>query len=172
MSAEPINPYLHEVAITAIIIKKQKYLITRRSLTKKKLPGRWTVPGGKLEVSDYINLPQDEANAWYNILERTLKREVKEETGLIVDNIIYLTSLTTLHPGHAPSLIISCTAKYKSGKVTLQKEETDKYAWVSLKEAKNYDLIEGIYDELEMVKKQKKSKTKLEWKRVDSFALP
>ena len=92
--------------------------------------------------------------------------------GLIVDNIIYLTSLTTLHPGHAPSLIISCTAKYKSGKVTLQKEETDKYAWVSLKEAKNYDLIEGIYDELEMVKKQKKSKTKLEWKRVDSFALP
>ena len=75
MSAEPINPYLHEVAITAIIIKKQKYLITRRSLTKKKLPGRWTVPGGKLEVSDYINLPQDEANAWYNILERTLKRD-------------------------------------------------------------------------------------------------
>ena len=26
------NPYLHEVAITAIIIKEEKYLITRRAL--------------------------------------------------------------------------------------------------------------------------------------------
>ena len=33
------NQYLHEVAITAIIIKDGKYLITRRAKTKKRFPG-------------------------------------------------------------------------------------------------------------------------------------
>ena len=44
------NKYLHEVAITAIIVKDGKYLITRRSPNKKRFPGMWTVPGGKLET--------------------------------------------------------------------------------------------------------------------------
>lgn len=46
---------LHEIAITAIIIKDGKYLITRRSPNKKRFPSMWTVPGGKLEVNDYAN---------------------------------------------------------------------------------------------------------------------
>jgi len=35
---------LHEVAITAIVVKDGKYLITRRVMTKKRFPGKWTVP--------------------------------------------------------------------------------------------------------------------------------
>ncbi|MBI2582667.1 NUDIX domain-containing protein, partial [Candidatus Azambacteria bacterium] len=53
------NQHLHEVAITAIIAKDGKYLITRRAPTKKRFPGMWTVPGGKLEVADYASLPRD-----------------------------------------------------------------------------------------------------------------
>ena len=56
------NKYLHEVAITAIIVKNGKYLITRRSPNKKRFPGMWTVPGGKLETDDYITLPKDTKN--------------------------------------------------------------------------------------------------------------
>ena len=51
---ESNNQYLHEVVITAIIVKDGKYLITRRSLGKKRFPGMWTVPGGKLETKDYL----------------------------------------------------------------------------------------------------------------------
>lgn len=37
MSELPQDKYLHEVAVTAIITKKGKYLITRRSMSKKKI---------------------------------------------------------------------------------------------------------------------------------------
>ena len=51
------NHYLHEVAITAIIVKDGKYLIIKRVATKRRFPNMWTVPGGKLETSDYTALP-------------------------------------------------------------------------------------------------------------------
>lgn len=155
---------LHEVAITAIIVNRGKYLITKRSLTKKRFPGKWTVPGGKLETKDYTNLPKDTEFYWYNVLEKVLRREVQEEVGVKIKNIEYVTSLATIHTNGNPSLVISCIADYVSGKVKLQKEETIDFVWVSLKEAKKYDLIDGIYDELVMAEKKRKGK-KVEWKR-------
>ena len=158
------NKLLHEIAITAIIVKDGKYLITRRVKTKKRFPGKWTVPGGKLEIDDYINLPKDTEFYWYNVLEKVLRREIKEEVGIEIKNIEYVTSLATVHTDGNPSLVISCMTDYDSGKIKLQKEETDDYAWVSLNEAKKYDLLDGIYDELVMAEKKKKGE-KSEWKR-------
>ncbi len=158
------NKYLHEVVITAIIVKNGKYLITRRSPNKKRFPGTWTVPGGKLETDDYVNLPKDAKDHWYNVLEKVIKREVKEEVGLEIGNIEYVTSLATVHGDGNPSLVISCLADYVSGEVVLQENETDKYEWVDLKSAKKYDLLDGIYDELVMAENKKKG-IKTEWKR-------
>ena len=158
------NKYLHEVAITAIIVKDGKYLITKRSATKKRFPNMWTVPGGKMETDDYVNLPKDTTDYWYNILEKVLRREVKEEVGLDIANITYVTSLATVHEEKDPSLVISCLADYAGGEVTLQVEECDEFAWVDLEEAKNYQLIDGIYDELEMAENQRKG-IKTEWSR-------
>ena len=161
------NKFLHEVVITAIIVKDGKYLITRRSKIKKRFPGMWTVPGGKLETDDYIKLPKDTENYWYNILEQVLRREVKEEVGIEITNIEYVTSLATVHGDGNPSLVVSCKADYSSGEVTLQKEETDKFTWVSLEEATKYELIDGIYDELVMADNLIKGK-KTEWKRFQN----
>ena len=158
------NQYLHEVAITAIIVKNNKFLIIRRSPNKKRFPGMWTVPGGKMETSDYLKLPKDTEFYWYNVLERTLKREIKEEVGIEVDNVEYVTSLATVHEDGSPSLVISCMADYVSGEINLQKEETYDFAWVSLEEAKKYKLIDGIYDELVMTDRKRKGE-KMEWKR-------
>lgn len=158
------NQYLHEVAITAIIVKDGKYLITRRSATKKRFPGMWTVPGGKMEMNDYLQLPKDTEHYWYNVLERTLRREVKEEVGIDIDNIEYVTSLAMVHADGNPSLVISCMADYVGGEIALQKEELNAYAWVNFEEAKNYQLIDGIYDELAMAENQRKGK-KSEWAR-------
>ena len=155
---------LFEIVTTAIIVKDEKYLITQRSISKKRFPGMWTVPGGHLETEDYETLPKDTENYWYNVLEQTLKREVKEEVGLIIENIEYVTSLATVHGDGYPSLVISCMADYKSGEVKLQPGETDDFKWVSLEEAKNYRLIDGIYDELVMAENRRKG-TKSEWQR-------
>lgn len=156
------NKYLHEVAITAIIVKDEKYLITRRALSKRRFPGMWTVPGGKLETNDYINLPKDTTDYWYNVLEKVLRREVLEEVRLDITNITYVTSLATVH---GDSLVISCLADYKSGEVTLKTDETDEFKWVTLEEAKKYKLIDGIYDELVMAENQRKG-LKTEWQRL------
>ncbi|MDP2638814.1 MAG: NUDIX domain-containing protein [Candidatus Azambacteria bacterium] len=122
------NQYLHEVAITAIVVKDGKYLITRRSSSKKRFPGMWTVPGGKMETDDYLKLPKDTEFYWYNVLERTLRREIKEEVGIDIDNIEYVTSLATVHTDGSPSLVISCVADYISGEIELQIEENDQFA--------------------------------------------
>jgi len=163
---ETNNQYLHEVAITAIIVKDGKYLITRRAANKKRFPGMWTVPGGKMETSDYLKLPKDTEFYWYNVLERTLRREIKEEVGIEIDNIEYITSLATVHNDGSPSLVISCAADYVLGEVKLQLEENDEFAWVSLEEAKNYKLLDGIFDEMAMVEKKRKGK-KEEWRRFN-----
>jgi 8-oxo-dGTP diphosphatase len=163
---KPNDEKLHEVVITAIIVKDGKYLITRRSPNKKRFPKMWTVPGGKLEISDYIDLPKETEFYWYNVLEKVLKREVMEEVGLEIDNIDYVTSLATIHSDGNPSLVISCLADYAGGKIKLQENEADEFAWVSLGEAKKYDLIDGIYDELVMAEKQLHGK-KMEWQRFD-----
>jgi 8-oxo-dGTP pyrophosphatase MutT (NUDIX family) len=164
MTKKPANQFLHEVVITAIIVKNGKYLITRRSPNKKRFPSMWTVPGGKLETDDYISLPKDTEHYWYNVLEQVLKREVKEEVGIEIKNIEYVTSLATVHTDGNPSLVISAKADYSSGKIKLQKAETDKFEWVSLNEAKKHKLIDGIYDELVMAESLIKG-TKSEWKR-------
>ncbi|MDP4000208.1 MAG: NUDIX domain-containing protein [bacterium] len=156
---------LHEVAITAIIRDRDgKYLIVRRDAAKKRFPKMWTVPGGRLETKDYTALNKDTKDYWYNVLERALAREIDEEVGFKVVHVEYLTSLATVHADGAPSLVISCVADYESGDVRLQEGETDDFAWVSSEEAKGYDLIDGIMDELVMADKHFAG-TKAEWAR-------
>ena len=155
---------LFEVVTTAIIVKGDKYLILQRSPDKKRFPNRWTVPGGKLEVDDFINEPKDTEDYWYNVLEKTLPREVAEESGLKISNVRYVTSLARVHEDGAPSLVISCLADYAGGKVKLQPGETVDSAWANLSEAKQYDLIDGIYDELVMADYVRRGQP-IEWQR-------
>jgi 8-oxo-dGTP pyrophosphatase MutT (NUDIX family) len=160
------NPFLHEVAITAIIIKDGKYLVTRRSPNKKRFPGMWTVPGGRLEAKDYTALHKDTEAYWYNVLERALVREVKEESGVDIKNVEYLTSLATVHQDGSPSIVISCIADYAGGEVTLQLEECDEYRWVSTEESKSLPLIDGIYEEFVQIDEWKKTGVKPLWQKV------
>ena len=141
----------HHVAITGIIIHEGKYLITKRSLNKRLFPGMWTVPGGNLETIDYINDKKDTNSHWYNVVEKVLRREIMEEVGLEIKNIKYLTSMTMMNGEH-PLLILSLYCDHHQGEVILNDESVE-HKWVTLEEARGHDLIEGIYEELEMLDK-------------------
>ncbi len=144
----------HYVVVTGILVHPatKKFLIVKRADWEKAFPGRWTVLGGKLEVLDYALREKDTPHHWYNVFEDLLKREVLEEVGLEVKNIGYVTSMVYIRPDNVPCLIVSLWAEPVGEKVNLCNALTE-YAWVDIEEAKNYDLIEGIYDELEVLDK-------------------
>ena len=146
---------LHRITSTAIICKDGKYLLVQRSFEKKVFPGKWTVPGGGLEVDDYIGLPTSGAGQWYRAIEKSLVREVTEEVNLEVDKFNYLVDIAFIRPDGIPVIVLSFWADYKGGEVKLN-DENIKYAWATLEEAKNYDLIEGIWEEIKMVDKIKR----------------
>ncbi|MFA4999118.1 MAG: NUDIX domain-containing protein, partial [Candidatus Paceibacterota bacterium] len=66
------NIELHRITSTAIIRKDGKYLIVKRNPNKKVFPGKWTVPGGGLEVTDYIDTKKTTPEAWYFAIENSL----------------------------------------------------------------------------------------------------
>lgn len=146
------DPHLHYVSATAIIHKDGKYLITKRSPTEKAFPNMWTVPGGRISVEDYINLPKPTPSAWYGAVEEALKREVKEEVNLEIENVRFLIDMTLIRPDGVPVVVLSFYADYKAGEVKLDSDAVD-HTWVTVKEAEKYELIEGIYEEIVMADK-------------------
>lgn len=144
---------MHYVTATAILVKDGKFLIAKRADFEKAFPGKWTVPGGKLEVLDYALREKDTSVQWYNVIENLVKREVEEEVGLGIKNLGYVTSLVYIRSDQIPSLIISLWGEPVGDSVRLCHALTD-YKWVSLEEAKEYDLIDGIYEELEILDKR------------------
>ena len=147
------DPRLHIIAVTGIVEKNGKYLILKRSEREVTYPGFWTVPGGKLVRHEYENLALTEnTDAWYDIVSRTLEKEIMEEAGLEIEGIRYLTDMVFIRPDNIPALVLSYYCRHKAGNVALGKDMVD-YAWIMPEEGKNYQIIPGILDEIIMVDK-------------------
>ncbi|MDD5331950.1 MAG: NUDIX domain-containing protein [Candidatus Nanoarchaeia archaeon] len=150
---EDVKEKVHYISVTGIIKKGGKYLICKRSPNEKIFPSKWCVPGGKLTHSDFINTKKDTSDHWLNIFEKVLEREIYEETGIKIKNIGYVSSLVLLRPNGFSGVIVSLFADYSHGEIKLNDSELVDCAWVDLDEAKNYDLIENIYEQLVKVSK-------------------
>lgn len=146
----------YEVVVTAVIFHGDKVLITRRTPNKKRFPGMWTVPGGHLEPHDFLDDPMDTEHYWYNVLEKTLRREVHEEVGIEINNIEYVTTLASTDG----VIVISCMADYVSGRIMLQPGETDAATWIKLADVNGSNLIDGIADEIVMAFKKRAGQTR------------
>ncbi len=144
------NKELHRIVSTAIIYNKGKYLLLRRSLEKKAFPGKWTVPGGGLETDDYINEPKTTGDHWYFALEKSLRREIREECNLEVGKMEYLLDMVFIRPDGVPVIVLSFHCPYLSGEIELDEDNID-FAWTTYEEAKGYDLVEGLIEEIGMV---------------------
>lgn len=76
----------HLVLVNAVVEKDGKILVSKRSFEETHQPGSWTVPGRKVEKTS--------GDVW-NIIEKILKAEVMEETGVeITENAQLLTKNT------------------------------------------------------------------------------
>jgi len=121
-------------------VKDDKILISQRGLNEKHDPGKWTIPGGKVEKT--------EGNIW-NILENTLKREIKEEVDLEVtdNNIKLITNNTFIRTGgqHVIALIFIC---YWSCGEAKPCEDTEAIAWISEQDLDLYDFSPNVKEYL------------------------
>ena len=158
----------HYITATVILVKDGKFLIAKRADWEKAFPGKWTLPGGKLEVLNYALRQKDTKDHWYNVFEDLLKREVLEEVGLEIKggNFGYVASMVYIRSDGIPCLIVNLSVEIPDDgqKVNLCNALTD-FAWVDIEEAKNYDLIEGIYEELEILDKKLRFGSGEEWKK-------
>ncbi len=157
MVNEKIRAKVHYIAVTGIVRKGNKYLICKRSPNEKAFPNKWCVPGGKVEVNDFINTNKDTKDHWFDVFEKVLAKEILEETNLKIKNFGYVSNLVFIRPNGFSTVIVSLHADYASGIVTLAEDELIDYAWVTLEEAKEYDLIENIWEQIAIVDKKLKS---------------
>ena len=140
----------HYIVVTGILVMNGKYLIVKRTGSEKAFPNMWTVPGGKLEQKDYTSREKDTSHHWYNVFEDVLRREIKEEVGLEIKNIGYVTSMVYIRPDNIPCVIVSLYAEPENDEIKLCSALTE-FRWVSLEEAREFELIEGIFDELRLL---------------------
>ena len=129
-------------------------LILKRSENEKVHPGKYAVPGGKLEWKDLpLEKPSrmnGEVLDFENVIEDLLKREVLEESGIEIENDLhYINSVAFIRPDGIPVVLVKFAAKYKSGDVKLEEKAFTDFAWVNELEIWDYDCIEGIEEEIE-----------------------
>ncbi len=144
---------LHRVVPSVIIYNfERKYLLAKRSDKLPVFPGLWHVPGGGLSMDDYDHLPPTTPNhkQWYNVIEEGLRREVREEVGIEIGKPEYLLDVAFIRPDGIPVIVLTYFAPFATGEI-VHTEESVETAWVTLKEAKNYKMIDGIWHEIEMV---------------------
>ena len=116
------------VNTTAFIWHEGRYLMIVRSSTKEVAPNALTPPGGKLEVPSFASGPA------YGMLEENVRREVREEVGVEVDQITYVESHAFeggFRGGPVPVLDVVFLTRYVAGEPVAQEEEVDGIEWLT-----------------------------------------
>jgi 8-oxo-dGTP pyrophosphatase MutT (NUDIX family) len=131
----------------------KRCLILKRHEREIVHPGKYAVPGGKLEWED-LNLKNPtryngDVLDFENMISKLLVREAKEEAGVEIGKEIYfLNDVTFIRPDGIPVVLVKFAAQYKNGKVKPEKGSFTDYAWVNEKEVKDYPCIDGIPQEI------------------------
>jgi 8-oxo-dGTP diphosphatase len=110
-------------AISVIFNLEGKFLIVRRTGTDTWMPNKWALVGGGIKIGEDI----DEA----------LTREIKEETNLVVENIIYSFSAME----DKTKVYIFMAKCPEPSEIVLDTHEHDEHAWVSIEECSNYETV-------------------------------
>src|SRR3989338_4245469 len=128
-------------------------LILKRSETEAVHPGKYCVPGGKLEWRDLPLMHPTRMNGdvvdFERVAEDLLRREVREEAGISIgDELRYLNSVAFVRPDGIPVVLVKFAARYLSGMVSLESGSFVDHAWVNIEEVAKYNCILGIPEEI------------------------
>ncbi len=131
----------------------KRCLILKRSEREITHPGLWAVPGGKLEWADLDITKPTRINGdvidFEDAVIKLLKRELYEEAGIKMKGKVYfINDVAFIRPDNVPVILIKFAAKYKSGKVVIEKDGFSDFAWVNEDEVNNYECIDGIDTEI------------------------
>lgn len=116
---------------TALIESKGKYLVVKRSDKNLTNKGRWQFPEGKVKFGED--------------LLKALKREVEEETNLVViDAKLIGIHSSIMQEARGAFRIFRSVFKCKViGKVKLSKEHSE-YAWINKRDLEKLNFLEGF----------------------------
>ena len=119
------------VNVEAAIYKDDKWLMIMRSKKETHAGGTLSMVCGKIDYEDDLK----------DTLENGIKREVKEEVGIQISDImkyIQSTMFVSALGNHIIDIVLLC--KYESGEpVTKAKDEVDSVSWMTLEEIKNHE---------------------------------
>lgn len=125
--------HVYGLAVRVLLTDENgKILILKRSTECKTNPGKWELPGGKVN--------QDES------FDHALLREVYEETNLKIElDHVVGASEQNLHIIRAVHIIMS--GRIIEGELTLSSEH-EGYAWVLMETLPDYELADWLQDYL------------------------
>lgn len=126
----------YTVLVNAAIIKNGEMLIIQRSDREKHQAGKWCLPGGKLEETEEV----------IDSLEKTAKREIKEETGINIEPLSVIYNNTFKHSeDNQLTLAIIFLCIWKSGEAK-PLDDTQNVKWIKEDEINNYHFPPNVKD--------------------------
>ena len=111
-----------------VVVRDQRgrCLLLKRSMTSKGNPGRWELPGGKVDLGESF--------------DAALVREMREETGLSI-RVGRVLGATEAEAPLKRIIYLILEAHAESGQVRLS-EEHDDFLWADAREAAGVDVSE------------------------------
>src|SRR3989344_464742 len=122
--------------VANVVVYRQsdgRCLILKRDAREKVHPNKYAVPGGKLEWKD---------------LDITRPTRMYGDGIDIEGRLVYINNVTFIRPDGIPVVLVKFAAKYKQGKVLLEKGAFTDFTWVNAEEVKQYDCIQGVKEEV------------------------
>ncbi|MFA6006635.1 MAG: NUDIX hydrolase [Candidatus Paceibacterota bacterium] len=151
--AKPEKLFYFVANVVIYRAKDRRCLILKRDEREKVHPGKWAVPGGKLEWKDLPVKHPTRVNGdvldYENKVEDLLAREALEEANVKIKGPLkYINSVAFIRPDETPVILVKFAAQYLSGNVVPEKGGFTDLAWVNAKEVKEYRCIKGVDKEV------------------------
>jgi 8-oxo-dGTP diphosphatase len=126
------NKIIQQIGVKAFIEKDEKILFIKRSEKYEHLNEAWDIPGGRLDFGEEP--------------EEGLKRELKEETGLELNEIKQILYAITVFKNEETQIVrITYLCILKDGQPQLSQEHTE-LQWIPTQELKTLQFKDKILE--------------------------